>query len=826
MMQQYLSIKQEYPQMLLLYRMGDFYELFFEDAKHASKLLHLTLTQRGQSAGIPIPMAGIPCHTLDNYLEKLLKLGESVAICEQVSESTNGKGPMRREVTRIITPGTITDDNLLDAKADQILAAIIEHADSFTLCWLNVTTATSFGLQLQNISALDAELLKLQAQEIILPENYQHHSNLIDSFVCTRKPHQYFNASKIQPQIYNADYAPELQQTLGAICAYLAENYKQYVPQIASFQLIDNTSFLQIDANTQLHLELVKNQHGDKHFTLIELLDKTTTVLGSRLLKRWLLKPLLKHADINERYASVAYFITNGYSQIREYLQELYDIERIATRIDLKSTKPRELIQLKHTLEFLPQIKALLSESTPCLLDRCKQQLHLLPSLKNLLHNAIAAEPPVWLRDGGVIAHGFDLELDELRSMQADATEHLMLIEKNARDSCKISTLRLGFNKIQGYYFEVPKSQADNLPAEFKRKQTLKNMERFVTNELTNFEAKLLTAESKALQKEKQLFDEILETIRTYVPQLRQIAQTIAELDVLSTLAERANHLQWVQPKLSNDKVLDIIDGKHPIVAAHSPHQFITNNLYLNQHKQHLWLITGPNMGGKSTFMRQNALIVILAHIGSFVPAKSATIGQIDKIFTRIGANDQLAKGRSTFMVEMTEMATILKEATAHSLVLIDEIGRGTSTHDGIALAHACAVHLATHIKAYCLFSTHYFELTELADLLPMIANMHMDVAHQKNDMLFLYKIKSGAITDSYGIEVAARAGFPDEVLSAAQEKLSNLQQQSPVKIIEKPQPIPHEILMQLQNICPDEVTPKQAHAILYRLCTAVENSC
>ncbi len=822
MMQQYLEIKKAYPNMLLLYRMGDFYELFFDDAKHAAKILHLTLTQRGQSAGQPIPMAGIPCHTLDNYLEKLLKLGESVAICEQVAENPLGKGPMKREVTRIITPGTITDEHLLDAKKDQILAAILPHQNEFALCWLDVTNAQSFGMNLANLEALEAELLKLQAQEILIPDNFIENSNILDSFICTKKPNTYFDTNMIQSHLVQSKGSAPCRAALGALCQYLCENYKKNVPKIESFHTVDNAAFLQMDAHTQIHLELIKNQQGETHYTLIELLDTTQTVLGSRLLKRWLVKPLRQHQAIEGRFDAIAYFIQHGYSQLREYLKELYDIERIATRISLKNTKPRELVQLKNTLEFLPKIKNLFQNTqTPHLLSLCLQQCPLLPDLTELLQKAIVPEPPVWLRDGGVIATGYDAALDELRNIQNDAHQHLMNIEKNAQEISGIHSLRLGFNKIQGYYFEVPRSQSEHLPPIFHRKQTLKNIERFVTEELSSFEAKLISAESKALQKEKQIFDEILDTIQIDIPVLRQISQSIAKLDVLTTLAERASYLQWVRPTLTQEHVIEITGGKHPIVSAHTPHQFVANDLTLHENQQHLWLITGPNMGGKSTFMRQNALIVLLAHMGSFVPAISAKIGPIDQIFTRIGANDQLAKGQSTFMVEMTEMASILKNATAQSLVLIDEIGRGTSTHDGIALAHACAIHLATQIKSYCLFSTHYFELTELAFLFPMIKNMHMEVITQEKEVIFLYQIKEGAITESYGLEVAARAGFPEEVLIKAKAKLKALHDDTPIRVVEKPGALTKEVqalIGQIGRINPDELTPKQAHSLIYQL--------
>lgn len=821
MMQQYLQIKADYPNMLLLYRMGDFYELFFEDAKYIAKILHLTLTQRGQSAGYPIPMAGIPYHTLDNYLEKLLKLGESVAICEQIHESGPQKGPMRREVTRIITPGTITDENLLDAKKDQILAAVLAHENQFSLCWLDVTHGKSYGMLLHDEEELASELFKLQAQEILIPETIAFHHQALRNFVSTPRPTAFFSKEFIQPHIELSKTAEICLHTLGALCQYLEDTYKKNPPTISSFQLEYRQAFLQMDAYTQMHLELLKNQQGQTEFTLIELLDNTQTVLGSRLLKRWLIKPLTHQASVEARFAAVEYFIHHGFSSIRETFKGIFDIERIATRIALRNTKPRELIQLKHTLACLPHIQSIFeSHMPPELILQSLKNLQPLPNLSRLLESALEPEPPVWLRDGGVIARGFNQELDELRNIRDHAHEHLMNIEKNAQELSGISNLRLGFNKIQGYYFEVSRLQSDKLPDIFHRKQTLKNMERFVTEELTAFESNLMSAEAKALLKEKELFEQVLKEIENYIPQLRLISQEIAQLDVLSNLAERATYFHWKKPVLTSQNELRIIAGKHPIVAAHSPHQFVPNDLHLCESQDYLWMITGPNMGGKSTFMRQNALIVILAYMGSFVPAQSARIGPIDRIFTRIGANDQLAKGQSTFMVEMTEMAHILKHATKNSLVLIDEIGRGTSTHDGIAIAHACATYLAQEIQCYTLFSTHYFELTELAEQYSMIKNMHMEVVTQGQEVTFLYQIKSGAITESYGIEVAARAGFPKTVLLQAQNKLQTLHHQAPVKWIETvnlPKPI-EKFLEQFSKIEPDDISPKQAHEILYRL--------
>ena len=823
MMQQYLNIKAEHPDMLLLYRMGDFYELFFDDAKKAAQLLHLTLTQRGQSAGAPIPMAGIPYHTLDNYLQKLIKQGESVAICEQVGEAQNGKGPMIREVTRIITPGTITDENLLDAKSDQILLSVLPCHNTYVLAWLDVTNGQSHIMHMNHLAALEAEILKLRPQEVLLPNNWGANSSILDSCIVTRKEVAYFDASFTHQHLSNIESSTDdtVLRALGGLFHYLEETYRQQVPQINHLHVESTDDYLQLDANTQMHLELLQNQQGQQEYAFIQLLDSTQTVLGSRLLKRWLVKPLRQQTKIIERQQAIAYFLKHGVSHIREQLSQFYDIERIATRIHLRQTKPRELIQLKNSLFCIPPILEQLSyhhESIP--ITECIQDFKPQPELINIIQKAIVEEPPVLIRDGGVIAEGYHAELDELRNIRQHAHEHLMDIEHRAQIDSGLTQLRLGYNRVSGYYFEVSKAQSENLPPQFIRKQTLKNTERFVTEELSNFEAKLLSAESKALQKEKQLFEELLENLSTYIPTLRLISHSLAQLDVLSTLAERAQKLNWCCPKMVNEKALHIIQGKHPIVSAHSPHQFVANDLSLDD-KSYLWLITGPNMGGKSTYMRQNALIILLAHMGSYVPAQRATIGMVDQIFTRIGASDQLAKGQSTFMVEMTEMAYILKHATEHSFVLIDEIGRGTSTHDGIALAHACAVHLAQNTKAYTLFSTHYFELTELAENHPVIQNMHMDVIIQGHNIVFLYQLKKGAITESYGLEVAARAGFPDDVLKKAKIKLQELHQNPLSSSVPQRPKLPYSIaqlINSLQMMDPDQLSPKASHDYLYQI--------
>jgi len=817
MMQQYWQIKNQYPELLVLYRMGDFYELFYQDAEKAAKLLHLTLTQRGQSAGQPIPMAGIPHHTLDTYLEKLIRLKESAVICEQIGEPTPGKGPMTRAVTRIITPGTIIDEHLLNAKQDQILMAITAKA----MAWLDVSAGRCLALEVNDLHDLQSQIMKYQPQEILLDQD----SELKSSYHCTLKPKHFFARHFCTKYLSEAEieqFPPEVPELIGGLLHYLEETYCQQVPVIHHFELLQTQDFLQIDANTQMHLEIFKNQQNEEDFTLVSLLDHCQTVMGSRLLKRWLANPLRDHLLIQQRHSGLAFFYHHGYSRFQELLKQIHDLERISSRLDLGQTKPRELIQLKKTISQLPTLLASLDHpEKPSYLQNLINAITPLPALISFLEQAILPEPALMLRDGNVIAPGFDLELDELRALREHAQEHLIAIEQQAKQQAGIENLRLGYNKIQGYFFEISRSQAEKLPQNFQRRQTLKNIERFVTSELSEFEGKLFGAEAKALQKEKALYAEILEHCKQYIPQLRAISQALAHLDVLSNFAERAIALHWNPPTLVQEPMLKIEAGLHPIVAAHQPQKFIANDLYLDQTHAYLWMITGPNMGGKSTFMRQNALIVLLAHIGSYIPAQSACIGPIDKIFTRIGASDQLAKGQSTFMVEMSEMAYILAHATAKSLILIDEIGRGTSTHDGIALAHACALYLTQNIHAYTLFSTHYFELTALEKKYPMIKNMHMEVVTANQEVIFLYKIKSGAIASSYGLEVAARAGLPPALLEEAKQHLQYLEQTND-KIEIKPQAMIENKHHRLQNwiadLNPDQLSPMQALMKLYEL--------
>ncbi len=782
MMQQYLRIKSEHPDMLLLYRMGDFYELFFEDAKHAALLLDLTLTHRGQSAGTPIPMAGVPYHAVENYLARLVKKGQSVAICEQIGDPATSKGPVERKVVRIITPGTLTDDALLDAKRDNILLAIYQKRHQFGLAWVDLSGARFHLLEVPDEDQLLAEIARLQPAEILLQASFTQHSLGELSTIKTRPEWdfdlarakqllaQQFNVSDLHA--FGVQNYPQAFPAAGCLLAYLQITQRQALPHLTTISLEQSHDYLQLDAATQRHLELFNNPQGNRDNSLLACIDHTASAMGSRLLKRWLGRPLRQHKILQLRQQAVMELMTNqSPDTLYPILRQAGDIERIASRIALKSARPRDLLQLSQTLSLLPEIHTLLSTHQTCLMTTLHHELTPLPTLQALLDSALVENPPMLIRDGGVIAKGFDEELDELRELSENATDKLMALEHAERQRTGLSTLKFGYNRVQGYYIELSRTQAEKVPLNYQRKQTLKNVERYITPELKLFEDTVLSAQSKALAREKWLYECLLDELHHSIAQVTQVAQAIAQLDVLSNFAERASTLNWRCPELVHTPGIMIQAGRHPVIEHILQEKFIANNLEL-QPEQQVLLITGPNMGGKSTYMRQNALIILLAHIGSFVPAEQVRLGPIDKIFTRIGASDDLASGRSTFMVEMTETAHILRQATAESLVLIDEIGRGTSTHDGMALAYACCAYLANTVKAYTLFSTHYFELTALPDKYPCIRNVHLAAKLTQGKIAFLYHVEPGHASRSYGLEVAALAGIPQDVLNLANQQL------------------------------------------------------
>ncbi len=830
MMQQYLRIKSDYPDMLLFYRMGDFYELFFDDAKRAAQLLDLTLTHRGQSADKPIPMAGLPYHAVENYLARLLKKGESVAICEQIGDPATSKGPVERQVTRIITPGTVTDEALLDARKDNLLLAIHQHKQKTGLAWVDLSSGRFHLLELKEENQLSAELNRLQPAEILIQESSPLYDNCTDFTVKSRPGWEFsrdgaykllleqFSVTNLSA--FGESEHPTALVAAGALLAYLQTTQKQALPHLTAMTLEHAEDYLQLDASTQKHLELFENVHGGNNNCLLTILDKTACSMGSRLLKRWLGRPLKQHSQIQLRQQSINEMITvQQDTALHELLKQCSDIERIVSRIALKSARPRDLAALRSTLSLLPELESLLSVYKASRINQLKLQVHPLPVLQQLLEAAIIDNPPVLIRDGGVIASGFDEELDELKALSTHAHEKLIHLEQEEKARTGLSTLKFGFNNVQGFYIELSKAQSEKAPANYQRKQTLKNVERYITPELKVFEEKVLSAQVKALAREKWLYDNLLDELQHSISELTQLARTLAELDVLVTLAERAQSLNWNCPELGPTPGIIIDSGRHPVIEQLVQEQFISNDVRLNP-DENILLITGPNMGGKSTYMRQTALIVLLAHIGSFVPARRTILGPIDRIFTRIGASDDLASGRSTFMVEMSETASILRQATHESLVLIDEIGRGTSTYDGMALAYACCVYLAKSLKAYTLFSTHYFELTKLPQELPCIRNVHLKASLNTGKIIFLYKVEEGSTDRSYGLEVAALAGIPPEVLQMAHSYLHHIQDSNPHHIVVSPMPKQtiSPILTELAKINPDTLTAREALDLIYKL--------
>lgn len=826
MMQQYLRIKADYPDMLLLYRMGDFYELFFDDAKRAAHLLDLTLTHRGQSADKPIPMAGVPWHAVENYLARLIKKGESVAICEQIGDPATSKGPVERQVTRIITPGTVTDEALLEARRDNILLAIHQQQNQFGLAWVELSSGRFHLLQVNDDNELLAAVNRLQAAEILINE-----AQPVIGIQAKPRPAWEFDAHRAK-QLLCEQFSVNTLHGLGGkdfelafvaagcLLMYLQNTQRQALPHLQHITLESNDDFLHLDASTQKHLELFETMQGTRENSVSAILDHTVNAMGSRLLKRWIGRPLRQHALIQQRQQAVTELLQTQHDQVLQpLLKQVCDVERILSRIALGSARPRDLVQLRQTLTVLPDVGAILNKPNSPLLQEICEQIQPQPDLLTMLSQALVDNPPMLIRDGGVIADGFDEELDELRALSTNANDKLEALELAEKERTGLSTLKFGFNRVQGYYIELSRLQSDKAPANYQRKQTLKGVERYITPELKEFEEKVLSAQVKALAREKWLYDHLLQVLLDYVPALGLMASAMAKLDVFSNFAERARSLNWCQPTFSTKDEIEIIAGRHLVVERVRQEQFIANDLDLNSNNNML-LITGPNMGGKSTYMRQNALIVLLAHLGSYVPAKSVRLGVIDKLFTRIGAGDDLASGRSTFMVEMTETAHILRQATRHSLVLIDEIGRGTSTYDGMALAFATCAYLANKVQAYTLFSTHYFELTQLPSQFLCIRNKHFQAKTSAGKIVFLYRIEEGAANRSYGLEVAQLAGMPAEVLQLANHHLQSMQIQNTT--LHEPLPSPvyatSPLEAELAAIDVDNLTARQALDLIYRL--------
>ena len=805
MMQQYLRIKAQHPDMLMFYRMGDFYELFFDDAEKAARLLDITLTRRGVSAGEPIKMAGVPYHSAEQYLAKLVRLGESVAICEQTGDPAAGKGPVEREVTRIITPGTLTDAALLEEKRDCMLLAISLHESLLGLAWLNLA-AGQFRVLETPCKNLTSELERLKPAEILLPESLTlpelEATALREKISLKRLPSWHFDIDaavrNLSRQFETHDLSgfgcEGLRVSLGAASAlldYVRLTQGMGMAHIRALKVERDDTFLRMDAATRRNLEISETILGDASHTLLSLLDTCTTNMGSRMLRHWLHHPLRDRASIQSRLDGVSFLMDeNGsapYLSVRQYLKHLADIERIAARIALKSARPRDLSGLRDSLMQLQQATAAiatiagLTGQTSRHIEGLMRAMTPDSALIALLERSLLEEPGVVLRGGGVLADGYDAELDELRTMQNNCGEFLLQLEIREKARTGIANLKVEYNRLHGFYIEVTHAHSDKIPDDYRRRQTLKNAERYITPELKAFEEKALSAQERALQREKFLYDALLDALAPYINHLQRVAQSVAELDVLAAFAERALALDYVAPVFTDEAVIEIMAGRHPVVEK-QVEDFIANDLRLGSGgsgTRQMLIITGPNMGGKSTYMRQVALIALLAHCGSFVPAKSARIGPLDQIFTRIGASDDLAGGRSTFMMEMTEAAIILHNASAQSLVLMDEVGRGTSTFDGLALAFAIARHLVEKNRSYTLFATHYFELTRLAEEFTEAANVHLQAVEHKHAIVFLHAVNEGPASQSYGLQVAALAGVPDSVISIARKYLVRLEQGS-----------------------------------------------
>lgn len=786
MMQQYLKIKAENPNRLLFYRMGDFYELFYEDAKKASDLLGITLTSRGQSAGKPIPMAGVPFHAAEGYLAKLLKAGESIAICEQIQDSAPTKGPLERQVVRILTPGTVSEEAFLEPDEECLVIALHKKRDTYGLSVLDLASGRFTLQEYSHAHELESELARLQPKEGLLPDNFEieNTKTLLESI---KKIHfrpswdfelhgatqcllEHFNIHDLSP--FGCKNLPIGIGAAGCLLRYAQETQKTALPHIHTLSVQTNQEFIHLDAVSRRSLELTLNLQGEKQNTLLSVLDKTQTSMGARMLKRWLATPLTHKGTLDHRQNTIKAMLAQDHNlkKFQLQLKAIGDLERILARIGLQSAHPRDLVRLREGLEALPNIVQYLTE-----LKVYKQSINLHLQVHDLLVKGILEVPATSIREGGVIASGYNAQLDELRVLSEDATQYLNELESTEQKKTGLSTLKIGYNRVHGYYIEISRQQAKNAPSHYSRRQTLKNAERFIIPELKSFEDQILSAKEKALRLEKALYQDILKSLLADLKDLQHTAHIIAELDVLSNLAERAQTLNLHCPQLSKEPGLYIKEGRHLVVEQRLSGHFIHNDLHLDTQTKML-MITGPNMGGKSTYMRQTALIVLLAYIGSFVPATHCTVGPIDRIFTRIGASDDLAKGCSTFMIEMTETANILHNATENSLILLDELGRGTSTFDGLSLAWATARELSQRIKAYTLFSTHYFELSRLANESPLIKNVHLEVKEHNEELIFLHKVRPGPANQSYGIQVARLAGIPNAVIQAAKLKLKELE--------------------------------------------------
>ena len=787
MMRQYLKIKGEHPNELVFYRMGDFYELFYEDAKKAAELMDITLTARGQSGGSPIPMAGIPYHSAEGYIARLVRAGQSIAICEQIGDPATSKGPVERKVVRIVTPGTLSDDAFLEDRRDNLLVAIYSHREQFGFASLDISSGRFTVSELDDLEGLQGELQRLRPAEILISEDFPY-QDVLDGYTGIRRQGPWLFESDTARRVITQQLQVRDLTGFGcedltlAICAagcllqYAKETQRTALPHIRKLSRERREEAVILDATSRRNLEIDTNLMGGTQHTLAWVMDRTATAMGGRQLRRWLNRPLRDITVVEQRQQAVSALLDGfHYEPVHDLLKSIGDIERILARVALRSARPRDLARLRDAFLSLPDLQKALTPVNSHHVVRLATTISEYPELSDLLERAIIDNPPVVIRDGGVIREGFDEELDELRNISENAGQFLLDVETRERERTGISTLKVGYNRVHGYYIEITRAQSGQAPVDYIRRQTLKNAERFITPELKEFEDKALSAKSRSLAREKALYDEVLETVAAELAPLQDAAQALAELDVLSNFAERATSLRFNAPEFSDTPGFDIEEGRHPVVEQLLSDPYVPNDLLMDQQRRML-VITGPNMGGKSTYMRQAALIALLAYTGSYVPANRVVIGPLDRIFTRMGSSDDIAGGRSTFMVEMTETANILHNATEYSLVLMDEVGRGTSTFDGLSLAWATAEHLAKHIRCYTLFATHYFELTQLADDLEHAVNVHLTATEHDDTIVFLHNVHDGPASQSYGLQVAKLAGVPQDVIRNAKEQLSHLE--------------------------------------------------
>ena len=836
MMRQYMSIKGEYPDMLLFYRMGDFYELFYDDAKRAASLMDITLTSRGKSAGDPIPMAGVPYHAVEGYLAKLVRKGESVAICEQIGDPATSKGPVERKVTRVVTPGTLTDEALLAEGRDNAVAAIFSDQGTYGLAWLDLAGGRFRLTEVSSLEALAGDLERVRPAEIIVDERQGYSESIGPDVRITGRPPWHFEIDSATRLLcsqfktrdlagFGCDASPRGVAAAGALLQYVSDTQKTALPHLQSISVQRSDDAVVMDGPTRRNLELEDSLSGRHEHTLAGVMDKCRSPMGSRLLKRWIQRPLRDKGVIRARYQAVETVMLGRLTgSLQDQLAGIGDVERILSRVALRSARPRDLRQLCAALERIPSLRKSIEEADSPLLQSLCEQIGKHPRQRELLQKALVDNPPMLIRDGGVIAAGYDDELDDLRAIAENADQYLLDLESREKTRTGISTLKLGYNRVHGYYIEISKGQADKAPLDYVRRQTLKGAERYITPELKDFEDKVLSARERALNREKHLYEGLLDKLIDVLGDLQLTADGLAQLDVLVCFAERAESLSLCRPEIADEPCLEIKGGRHLVVEQVIDAPFVSNDLSLNEHRK-LLVITGPNMGGKSTYMRQAALIAILAHIGSFVPADALKIGPIDRIFTRIGASDDLAGGRSTFMVEMSETATILHNATESSLVLMDEIGRGTSTFDGLSLAWAAAHYMGEKVRSFTMFATHYFELTALATELPDCTNVHLDASEHEGELVFLHAVKPGPANQSYGLQVAALAGVPPQVIRRAKGFMATLESQQ-LRYSESPQaqlpfsapPEDDPLRDRLAKIDPDALSPRGALDVIYQL--------